>query len=212
MTKKIKICGLFDSNNIRDLAQEDINLMGFIFYPQSKRYIRENIEKTVDNLPSSIQKVGVFVNATKEEVTQRIRQYALDYIQLHGDESPDYCAYFHNKDVKVIKAFALRTTSDLQQIASYSASCDLFVFDSPTPTYGGSGVSFDWKLIEHYNQATPYLLSGGLGLHNIKAALTLEDPRLIGFDFNSKLENEYHLKDRTQVQELIKKIREYERI
>lgn len=203
---------MFDPKNIDTISQEDINLMGFIFYPKSKRYVREDINKAVDNLPHHIKKVGVFVNATREEVIKRITQYHLDYVQLHGDESPEDCAYYKEKGIKVIKAFSIGQVDDLEKVALYSSYCDLFIFDTPTSDYGGSGLSFDWDVLKHYRQDTPYLLSGGLGLHNIKSALLLRDDRLIGFDLNSKLENDQHHKDITLVKELVKNIREYERI
>jgi len=203
---------MFDPKNINIISQEDIDLMGFIFYPKSKRYVREDINNAVDNLPNHIKKVGVFVNATREEVTKRITQYHLDYVQLHGDESPEDCAYYKEKGIKVIKAFSIGQVDDLKKVAHYSNYCDLFIFDTPTSDYGGSGLSFDWGVLQHYRQNTPYLLSGGLGLHNIKSALLLRNDRLIGFDLNSKLENDQHHKDITLVRELVKNIREYERI
>lgn len=203
---------MFDPKNIDTISQEDIDLMGFIFYPKSKRYVSEDINKAVDNLPQHIKKVGVFVNATREEVIKRITQYHLDYVQLHGDEGPEDCAYYKEKGIKVIKAFSIGQVDDLEKVALYSSYCDLFIFDTPTSDYGGSGLSFDWDVLKHYRQDTPYLLSGGLGLHNIESALLLRDDRLIGFDLNSKLENDQHHKDITLVRELVKNIREYERI
>ncbi|SHK95576.1 phosphoribosylanthranilate isomerase [Myroides odoratimimus] len=210
--KKIKICGMFDIENINSVGQEHIDMMGFIFYPKSKRYLSRDINKAVDNLPHHIQKVGVFVNATREEIEQRIKQYKLDYVQLHGNESPEDCAYYKEQGIKVIKAFSIGTAEDLSQLEQYEPYCDLFVFDTPTPQHGGSGLSFDWRVLQHYQASTPYLLSGGLGLHNIQSALLLRDTRLAGFDLNSKLENDQHHKDITLVKELVKKIRNYERI
>ncbi|AJH13427.1 phosphoribosylanthranilate isomerase [Myroides profundi] len=210
--KKIKICGMFDIDNINSVGQEHIDMMGFIFYPKSKRYVSTDINKAVDNLPHPIQKVGVFVNATREEITQRIKHYKLDYIQLHGNESPEDCAYHKEQGIKVIKAFSIGVKEDFSQIEQYESYCDLFVFDTPTPEYGGSGLSFDWDVLQHYQGSTPYLLSGGLGLHNIQSALLLRDDRLAGFDLNSKLENDQHHKEITLVRKLVKEIRDYERI
>jgi len=122
------------------------------------------------------------------------------------------CAYYKDKGIKVIKAFSIGQVADLEKVAPYSNYCDLFIFDTPTSDYGGSGLSFDWDVLKHYRQDPPYLLSGGLGLHNIESALLLRDDRLIGFDLNSKLENDQHHKDITLVRELVKNIREYERI
>lgn len=203
---------MFDIDNINSVGQEHIDMMGFIFYPKSKRYVSRDINKAADNLPQHIQKVGVFVNATREEITQRIKQYKLDYIQLHGNESPEDCAYYKEQGIKVIKAFSIGTAEDLSQLEQYEPYCDLFVFDTPTPQHGGSGLSFDWDVLQHYQASTPYLLSGGLGLHNIQSALLLRDDRLTGFDLNSKLENDQHHKDITLVKKLVKEIRDYERI
>lgn len=203
---------MFNPDNINAIGQEDIDIMGFIFYPKSKRFVVEDINTTVDNLPSHIKKVGVFVNATREEIMQKVEQYHLDYIQLHGDETPEECQYYQQQHINVIKAFSIGTAQDLDKVANYSPYCTLFVFDTPTVDYGGSGKAFDWQVLKQYKADTPYLLSGGLGTHNITQALLLEDERLIGFDVNSKLENEQYQKDINQVQLLVNNIRNYERI
>lgn len=203
---------MFNPDNINAVGQEDIDLMGFIFYPKSNRYVSEDIHNAVDNLPSHIKKVGVFVNAAREEIMQKVEQYHLDYIQLHGDETADECHFYADQGINVIKAFSIGTTEDLGKVVSYSPYCELFVFDTPTPDYGGSGKTFDWQVLKQYKADTPYLLSGGLGAHNIAQALLLEDKRLIGFDVNSKLENEQYLKDIKQVQLLVNNIKNHERI
>lgn len=203
---------MFNPDNINAVGQSDIDLMGFIFYPKSKRFVTEDINTAVDNLPSHIKKVGVFVNATREEVMQKVEQYHLDYIQLHGDESPEECRYYQQQQINVIKAFSIGTTTDLDKVVDYSPYCTLFVFDTPTADYGGSGQTFDWQVLKHYKADTPYLLSGGLGTHNIAQALLLNEEKLIGFDVNSKLENNQYQKDINQVQLLVNNIRNYERI
>ncbi|MCC9042343.1 phosphoribosylanthranilate isomerase [Myroides sp. M-43] len=210
--KKIKICGMFNPDNINAVGLSDIDLMGFIFYPKSKRFVAEDINTTVDNLPSHIKKVGVFVNATREEVIEKVQQYHLDYIQLHGDETVEECRFYTEKGIKVLKAFSIGTTEDLDKTKPYSPYCELFVFDTPTANYGGSGQSFDWRVLHHYHGETPYLLSGGLGIHNIKQALLLTEEKLIGFDINSKLENNQYQKDINLVQQLVNNIRKHERI
>ncbi|MTG96699.1 MULTISPECIES: phosphoribosylanthranilate isomerase [Myroides] len=197
---QVKVCGLKYKENIQELTSLPIDYMGFIFYPSSKRYAGNLDTTLLSDIPSTIKKVGVFVNAKLSEIQDIVTLYCLDYIQLHGAETVEDCNYFYQQNIPIIKAFAITDTFDFKQTAPYEKYCSLFVFDTACKQYGGSGKSFDWTILQSYNGKTPFLLSGGLGLQNIKEALKITHKQLIGFDLNSQLETEIALKDCKQIQ------------
>lgn len=114
-------------------------------------------------LPDKIRRIGVFVDETLENIRSRITEYGLYGVQLHGNEPPHLCKALRSSGVKVIKAFSIRDRLCLEACRNYEYVCDYFLFDTPTPGYGGSGAVFDWKLLDRYNGKTPFLLSGGIG-------------------------------------------------
>lgn len=205
----IKICGLKYRENILAIGQLCPDFIGFIFYPKSKRYLAEAPE--LDTLPESIQKVGVFVNPTFETVRRKIAEFSLDYVQLHGKETPEFCKELKQENIRIIKAFSVASAADLAAIRDYEENCTYALLDTRTSDYGGSGKCFDWTILEHYTAKLDFLLSGGLGLHNIEEALQLRHPRLIGFDLNSRLEEKPGLKSIEQTSIIIQKINHYER-
>ncbi|MEC4112953.1 phosphoribosylanthranilate isomerase [Myroides pelagicus] len=210
--KQVKICGMKDPENIKQLCKLPIDYIGLIFYPKSKRYIGHIEETILDSIPTSVKKVGVFVNEKTEEVLHKKKNYKLDYIQLHGNETVNDCALYKTNGINVIKAFSIGKNEDLEQTLAYSPYCDAFIFDTPTPTFGGSGKVFNWNLLNEYQGNTPYLLSGGLGIHNIQEAMNIQDNRLIGYDINSQIEQEHYLKNITLATQLVQKIKKHEGI
>ncbi|WP_010251583.1 phosphoribosylanthranilate isomerase [Myroides injenensis] len=207
--KKIKICGMREIENIKAITSLDIDYIGFIFYSKSKRFIGLNYPpEAIEEIPNNIQKVGVFVNEEKETVFKTVKKYKLDYIQLHGNESSEDCKFYKDQAIKVIKAISINSKSDFKQLPIYEDYCDIFLLDTKTPDYGGSGNSFDWTLLQYYNSSTPFLLSGGLGIENINEAIQLiTDSRLIGFDLNSQLEDKPALKNKEKTKKIIKIIK-----
>lgn len=207
--KKIKICGMREIENIKAIISLDIDYIGFIFYPKSKRFIGLDYPlEAIEKIPNNIQKVGVFVNEEKEIVFNIVKKYKLDYIQLHGNESLEDCKFYKDNNIKVIKAISINCKSDFKQLPIYEDYCDIFLLDTKTPDYGGSGNSFDWTLLQYYNSTTPFLLSGGLGIENINEAIQLiTDSRLIGFDLNSQLEDKPAFKNKEKTKKIIKIIK-----
>lgn len=181
----IKVCGMRDSQNIREV-EPLVDYMGFIFYEKSPRYVSQ----LPSYLPSTCKRVGVFVNATIDTITHHVDTFALDVIQLHGSENEAFCQVLHEHcpHVALWKAISIATAEDLVQTCSYTTP-ECFVFDTRTPLYGGSGTRFDWGLLEHYQGRQPFLLSGGISPENIQEALTLRHPRCIGLDLNSGFES-----------------------
>lgn len=191
MPPLIKVCGMTDADNIRQVEALGVDLIGFILYPKSPRFLYE----VPDYLPQHAQRVGVFVNATKDTVLMYADRLSLDYVQLHGHESPDYCRNLRRQGLKVIKAIAVATPSDLAGISAYQGTSDLFLFDTRTPQYGGSGQSFDWSLLRGYQGNTGFLLSGGISPYSARAVNQLHHPRMMGVDLNSRFEIQPGLKD-----------------
>ncbi|MDR0799281.1 MAG: phosphoribosylanthranilate isomerase, partial [Dysgonamonadaceae bacterium] len=181
---KIKVCGMKNPQNISELAQLPVDLMGLIFYEKSPRYVENLDPKMVRSLPASIQKVGVFVNASMETISEKIRQYDLQFVQLHGNESPVFCKELKASGVQVIKAFPIENAKDLTLSVLYAGVCDYYLFDTKTPDYGGSGEKFDWQLLAGYTGTTPFFLSGGIAPEDMEAIHRLQLTNLYAIDLN----------------------------
>ena len=150
--KIIKVCGMREAQNIRDVESlQRVDMMGFIFYPKSPRYIYE----LPAYLPVHARRVGVFVNEDKDVITMYADRFGLEYIQLHGKESPEYCQSLRTSGLKIIKAFSVARPKDLNHVSEYEKTCNLFLFDTKCEQYGGSGNQFDWNiLLEWRHQLT----------------------------------------------------------
>lgn len=205
---KIKICGLKYQDNIRAISALQPDMIGFIFYPGSKRFAGDILEAGILNqLASSILKVGVFVNQEKSEVIGIAEEYHLDLVQLHGNENSSYCSHIRNKGYKVVKAVPVSNKLYKDRLLSYAGNVDYFLFDTATPGYGGSGKTFNWDMLQEYEQEIPFLLSGGLGNDNVEQILRLNHPRLFGIDASSKLEDKPGVKNSRQTLTFINTIR-----
>ena len=169
MSLRIKVCGLRD--NLAEVAALQPDYIGIIFYRKSPRFVEEDF--VLPELPDSVKKVGVFVNAAMDYVLEKIERYGLDLVQLHGDESPEFCGELQKKGIGVIKAFPVDEAFDFSRLDAHVDSTDYFLFDTKTPAYGGSGKQFDWNLLEKYQFNHPYFLSGGIGLEDIESYLQL---------------------------------------
>ncbi|RRJ89517.1 phosphoribosylanthranilate isomerase [Flavobacterium macacae] len=184
---KLKICGMKFLENILEISQLEPDLLGFIFYENSSR----NFEGKIPELPEKIKKAGVFVNATFEEITSKLDIHKLDYIQLHGNESPEFCLKLQNK-IPIIKAFSIDENFDFKILKNYSESCTYFLFDTKGKNHGGNGMAFDWNILENYKLEKKYFLSGGISLENVsdlKEFLKKDYAKnCLGIDINSKFE------------------------
>ncbi|MDB5140029.1 MAG: trpF [Mucilaginibacter sp.] len=184
---KIKVCGLKFMGNIEAVAALNPDFMGFIFYNRSPRFIDEVPGETLKNLPSSIIKTAIFVNETADTINTLIDQYHFNAIQLHGNESPDFCNSFRDK-ANVIKAFGVNEGFDFDQLATYINKVDFFLFDTKTDIHGGSGRTFNWSVLDQYKLNIPFFLSGGLSLDNLEEIKSIRHPQFYGVDLNSKFE------------------------
>ena len=194
-----------DSENMKAIANLNVDFMGMIFYPKSKRYVTE-----VPSFRPSRQKlIAVFVNADIDEIIKTVETFHCEGVQLHGDETPEFVRSLKTKcNCLVIKAFQIAKAEDLQKTSQYENLCDYFLFDTATPSYGGSGESFDWSILAEYQGKTPFLLSGGIGIEHVAALQYFSHPQFVGIDINSKFETSPAVKDvekvRTFVHELTK--------
>ena len=178
-----------DADNIREVEALGIDLMGFIFWPKSSRYVAER----PSYMPTRCKRVGVFVDETLTKVKETAKAYQLDFIQLHGKESADYAAELC--DYRLIKAFNIATVDDFAACAPYEGKVDYFLFDTKGKCVGGNGEKFDWSVLADYVGMTPFLLSGGIGPDDATRIKAFHHPRCIGIDLNSCFETAPAVKD-----------------
>ena len=201
---ELKVCGITTTENIMELIPMNVSRLGFIFYHMSKRYVYGKlIEDGLKAIPKHIKKTGVFVNAEITEIEQIIDQYQLNSIQLHGDESPEFCNYFLTK-TEVIKTISIKDKSSFETAKLYDNACDLFLFDTQSEHYGGTGKTFDWQWLQEYTLDKPFYLSGGISLENFEEIKNINHNKLIGIDINSKFEIRTGIKDIEKIKQLVK--------
>jgi phosphoribosylanthranilate isomerase len=198
----VKVCGMRDAQNIRDVEKLGVDWIGMIFWPQSKRFVAE----VPSYLPKHQKRVGVFVDAPLEDIRQHISDYQLNIIQLHGQESPDYVKAL--KPHTTIKAFNIAKADDLVQTEQYEGIADYFLFDTKGLMVGGNGQKFDWSVLTTYHGKTPFLLSGGIGLDDAESIGSFHHPCCIGIDLNSRFEISPALKDIDKLRTFLGKIKQ----
>lgn len=196
----IKVCGMREAENIREVEALGIDVIGFIFWPKSSRCVSTR----PDYLPVNAKRAGIFVNEDIEQVKRIAVDYALDIIQLHGNESPDYARNLRNW--KVIKAFNIASEEDLESTVIYDGAVDYFLFDTKGKAVGGNGEKFDWEVLASYNGQTPFILSGGIGPDDTERVRTFYHPQCIGIDLNSRFELSPGLKDITALRRFLSQL------
>ncbi|EKT4548836.1 phosphoribosylanthranilate isomerase [Flavobacterium psychrophilum] len=187
---KLKICGMKYPENILEVSTLLPDYLGFIFWEKSSRYF----DLEIPEIPESIKKVGVFVNATLEEILLKIKKYNLNLVQLHGNESPEFCKELKKSTIKIIKVFSVNDDFNFSALEPFEAVCDYFLFDTKGKLPGGNGITFNWQILKKYHSRKPFFLSGGIGLDDIKNIKKLNLP-IYAIDVNSKFEIEAGLKN-----------------
>jgi len=204
---KIKVCGMRQAENINDLARLQPDFIGFIFYKKSSRYVGEEFDEAILNtLNPKIDRTGVFVNSSAEYIQQKVKQYGLNFVQLHGNESPKECKSLQST-AKVIKAFGVDELFDFEILNQYQGSCDYFLFDTKTPQKGGSGKKFKWEVLNQYKLNTPFFLSGGIDETDAKNILNLNNKNLFAIDINSRFETSPAYKNISKIHKFISEIK-----
>lgn len=194
----IKVCGMNTIENLRLIAESSIDWIGFNFYPKSKRFIPFMKDCPLAKWKHpNIKKVGVFVNEEIENVKSIVDRFGLDFVQLHGGESAEYCQRV-SSFCKVIKVFSVSSTFDFSKLDAFDF-CEYFLFDTATPYFGGSGEKYDWDILKEYKLKIPFLLSGGLGPEDAEGLLNFKHHAYVGIDINSRFEISPGRKDREKV-------------
>lgn len=194
----IKVCGITEQDQLNEISAF-ADLTGMIFYPKSPRFMQDRTSGNEGN------RVGVFVNETEKHIREIASFHALDIIQLHGSESPNLCESLSH-DFKIIKAFGINESFDFNSLRSYSG-VDLFLFDTQTKDYGGSGRQFNWDILTKYELDVPFILSGGIGPEHVSDISKIEHPQFKGVDLNSKFEKLPGLKDIQKLKEFTNELR-----
>lgn len=159
---RIKVCGMTRLEQVEQLPDLGVTFAGFIFYPKSPRYVFRDMTTSQVRRLNNINKVGVFVNASIEEVLHLVDECRLQMVQLHGDESARYCEKIADY-VSVVKAFRLSDHDSVEWMTRpYLDVCDMFMFDTMGAGYGGTGKKFDWSILKGSEIEKPFFLSGGI--------------------------------------------------
>ncbi len=205
---KLKVCGMRLAANIAAVAELQPDYLGFIFYEKSPRLISDVSAELIKYIPAEIKTVGVFVNEDIEKVKEKVSTLKLKAVQLHGSESPEYCAGVKSDfpAIEVIKAFGIDEDFDFSVLEAYLNTADYFLFDTKTKAHGGSGKTFNWSVLGRYTYNKPYFLSGGIDLEHTSAIKNINDERLYALDINSRFETEPGLKDAAKIKEFIKEM------
>jgi phosphoribosylanthranilate isomerase len=201
---EVKICGITNMSDAFIAAECGADALGFIFYPKSQRYVApEKVKEIIQKLPYEIIKVGVFVNHEIHEVKEIAKFCSLNLIQLHGDESPEYCAQFPISFL--IKAIFYGAEEDIRKLKNYPVRAILV--DARQPGHcGGTGKNSDWRLAIKIKEAHPLILAGGLNKENIRKAIETVRPQAV--DINSGVEISPGKKDPDKIKEIIEIVRE----
>jgi len=182
-------------NNIIKVAALQPDYLGFIFYKKSARHF----DSTIPQLLNSIKKVGVFVDANLDNVFKKIQTHNLQAIQLHGNETPEYCSALKFKNVEIIKVFSIQNSFNFEALKPYESVCDYYLFDTKGELPGGNGFTFDWSVLNNYPSTKPFFLSGGIGLNEIEKIKEFQQSKVSKYcyaiDVNSKFEIKPGLKD-----------------
>ena len=194
-----------DSENITEISALQPDYLGFIFWEKSKRNMTLD---AIPELPETIKKVGVFVDASIQEIATKINQYQLDIIQLHGNESVIFCKNVKKFSVEVIKVFSIDSTFNFSVVKEYVLAVDYFLFDTKGKLPGGNGITFDWNVLENYHFSVPYFLSGGIGTTEIdglkKFLKSSAANKCYGIDVNSRFEKKPGTKNKIKLQKFKK--------
>lgn len=231
----IKVCGMRDAENIREVAKLGIDMIGFIFWPESPRFVKmisaqagiipdyseERLKKAKESLSEypneqlrMPKRAGVFVNDMPQNIVTRVYNYSLDYVQLHGNESAVMIENLKRTlipdiapDIKIIKALSIHEKDDVKRWREYEGVVDMLLFDTKCKTVGGSGEQFDWSVLEAYDGNIPFLLSGGIGPEDAERVLQFKHPQFAGIDLNSRFETAPAVKDIEKLRAFIEKVK-----
>jgi phosphoribosylanthranilate isomerase len=206
---RVKVCGLLDPWNVKQIAEVKPDFMGFIFYPESSRYVGEEPEMALFNsVPPGIKRIGVFLNEDNHKIQKLSIRTGLDMVQLHGNESPVSCLQLKSSGLTIIKAFNIGEDFSFESLMQYVPVCDYFLFDTISEKPGGSGRKFNWGKLEEYSIDKPFFLSGGIGPEDAGVIKSIVNKGFFAVDINSRFEIAPGIKDVARINTFIKEIKE----
>jgi phosphoribosylanthranilate isomerase len=214
---KLKVCGMTNFQQLKGLNELKVDFAGLIFYEGSKRFVGNKLKEQESAIRDlQIKKIGVFVNATIEDIKNAVEEYGLSYVQLHGDESPEFCEEI-KEFVPVIKAIRISDEINLEnELKKFDNACDYFLFDTHISftgegrgeAYGGTGKKFNWEILQTASISKPFFLSGGIGLQDVEEISAFQHSMLYAIDVNSKFEISPGVKDLELVEAFIQHLNE----
>ena len=207
---RVKVCGVTQEEQLVKLHQIGATFAGLIFYPKSQRYVLRHMTTSQIKKENNVNKVGVFVNASIEEVLQMVDECRLHMVQLHGDETPRYCEKIADY-ISVVKAFRVSESDNIAwRIKDYMEVCDMFMFDTEGAGYGGTGKKFDWNKLKEVSIGKPYFLSGGIEPGDVQRLTEFqkspEAKALFAIDINSRFETIPGIKDLDLIKKFIQEL------
>jgi phosphoribosylanthranilate isomerase len=205
---KVKVCGMYDPFNVKELAEAKPDFIGFIFYPGSSRYVGKEPGMTLFNcVPQGIKRVGVFFNEANPTILDLSLRNGLEMIQLHGNESPVSCFRLKSSGLTIIKTFNISNDFSFELVKQYAPACDFFLFDTKSKIPGGSGKKFNWGKLDEYSLEKPFFLSGGIGPEDLDVIKSIENRGFFAVDINSCFETSPGIKDVRLVRTFINEIK-----
>ncbi len=204
---RLKVCGMREEENLKQLIQVGPDYIGFIFYKKSKRFVGDNDAISFIK-PLNIPKVGVFVNEENSEIIRHAKALDLYMIQLHGDESPAQAEELKSLGLRVIKVFSVSNQLPVEELNKFKKTADYFLLDTKTEAYGGSGQRFDWSVLNDYDNEVPLFLSGGIGEEHLEEISDLNKKLNIhAIDVNSRFEITPALKNIDSISSFAQKLK-----
>ena len=208
MSVQIKICGINDEISLKAASRADF--IGFVFYQKSPRFVTAIEAQLLSKRCSNNQsKVGLFVNSDINLIEYISDYVGLDYIQLHGTETPDYIKEIKSRvNKRIIKAHLVKTASDIEKSKDFNKCCDMVLFDTKIEKediFGGTGKSFDWKLLSDYKSKKKWILAGGLNIENIDKAIAITRSPIV--DISSGVESSLGKKSSEKIMEIINHVK-----
>jgi phosphoribosylanthranilate isomerase len=215
MRMRVKVCGMTDLRQMHQLGEMGVEFAGMIFYHKSPRFVLKHLNgEMVKRAKLKVYKVGVFVNASYDEILNHVENFGLDMVQLHGDETPRFCEKVSDY-IQTIKAFRIGEDENIPwKVKDYYDSCDMYLFDTLGAGYGGTGKKFNWEMLKEAAINKPYFLSGGIEPGDAAAiklfAKDVAARNLFALDVNSKFEVLPGVKDMGMVRKFVEEIKKAE--
>jgi phosphoribosylanthranilate isomerase len=204
---RVKVCGMRNPDNVKEIAEAKPDFMGFIYYRGSKRYVGDEVDDSLfAKVPPGIVRTGVFLNEDNKTILNISNRSGMEAIQLHGNESPPACMELKSSGLTVVKTFSVGGDFNFKDLEEYISACDYFLFDTKTPLHGGSGRKFDWRRLAEYSIDKPFFLSGGIGPEDVDAVKSVVNRGLYAVDINSRFEITPGIKDADKVRKFINEI------